>query len=237
MTDGGSYAFAGVRPETMGVRPGPGHREAHSAQGRSWAIDDIGLIEINEAFAVQVLAFTRPRSGMADDDPRVNPYGGAIAVGHPLAASGARLVGPARARQFGGAPGGPLRADHPVRRASAWAPAVVWENPQWSGARAGSGREEAQSPPTEVVTRVLTHVRGRCPRGLGDARPAHARQRRGPHGKPNSFGIGGLTSPGRGSESAVARPHSTARTVVALADHRQALLLPRGRRRRDRRCR
>ena len=54
-------------------------------------IDDIGLFEVNEAFAVQVLAFL-DHFGIADDDPRVNPYGGAIAVGHPLASSGIRLM-------------------------------------------------------------------------------------------------------------------------------------------------
>ena len=54
-------------------------------------MDDIGLIEINEAFAVQVLAFL-DHFKIADDDPRVNPWGGAIALGHPLASSGVRLM-------------------------------------------------------------------------------------------------------------------------------------------------
>jgi acetyl-CoA acyltransferase len=84
-----SYAFAGVAPEVMGVGPVPATEKALAKAGLS--IDDIGLIEINEAFAVQVLAFL-DHFGLADDDERVNPMGGAIAVGHPLASSGVRLM-------------------------------------------------------------------------------------------------------------------------------------------------
>ena len=84
-----SYAFAGVDPEVMGVGPIPATEKALAKAGLT--IDDIGLIEINEAFAVQVLAFLE-HFGLADDDPKVNPFGGAIAVGHPLAASGVRLM-------------------------------------------------------------------------------------------------------------------------------------------------
>ncbi|WP_067183457.1 thiolase family protein [Microtetraspora niveoalba] len=84
-----SYAFAGVDPEVMGVGPIPSTERALRLAGLS--IDDIGLFEINEAFAVQVLAFLE-HFGIADDDPRVNPYGGAIAFGHPLASSGVRLM-------------------------------------------------------------------------------------------------------------------------------------------------
>jgi acetyl-CoA acyltransferase len=73
----------------MGVGPIPATERALRLAGLG--IDDIGLIEINEAFAVQVLAFL-DHFGIADDDPRVNPYGGAIAVGHPLASSGVRLM-------------------------------------------------------------------------------------------------------------------------------------------------
>ena len=84
-----SYSFAGVEPEFMGVGPVPATDKALEQAGLS--MDDIGLIEINEAFAVQVLAFL-DHYGMDDDDPRVNPYGGAIALGHPLASSGVRLM-------------------------------------------------------------------------------------------------------------------------------------------------
>nr|WP_101784304.1 thiolase family protein [Nonomuraea indica] len=91
-----SYAFAGVDPEVMGVGPIPSTERALRLAGLS--ISDIGLFEINEAFAVQVLAFLE-HFGIADDDPRVNPYGGAIAFGHPLASSGVRLM-TQLARQF-----------------------------------------------------------------------------------------------------------------------------------------
>ncbi|WP_030454348.1 thiolase family protein [Herbidospora cretacea] len=84
-----SYAFAGVDPELMGVGPIPSTERALRLAGLT--IGDIGLFEINEAFAVQVLAFL-DHFGIADDDPRVNPYGGAIAYGHPLASSGVRLM-------------------------------------------------------------------------------------------------------------------------------------------------
>ena len=84
-----SYAFAGVEPELMGVGPIPATEKALSKAGLT--IDDIGAIEINEAFAVQVLAFL-DHFGIDANDPRVNPYGGAIAFGHPLASSGIRLM-------------------------------------------------------------------------------------------------------------------------------------------------
>nr|WP_201784698.1 acetyl-CoA C-acyltransferase [Nonomuraea pusilla] len=95
-----SYAFAGVDPEVMGVGPIPSTERALRLAGLG--IGDIGLFEINEAFAVQVLAFL-DHFGIADDDPRVNPYGGAIAFGHPLASSGVRLM-TQLARQFGERP-------------------------------------------------------------------------------------------------------------------------------------
>lgn len=84
-----SYAYAGVDPEVMGIGPVPATEKALNKAGLS--IGDIGLIEINEAFAVQVLSFLE-HFGIDDDDPRVNRYGGAIAVGHPLASSGVRLM-------------------------------------------------------------------------------------------------------------------------------------------------
>ena len=83
------YAFAGVEPEVMGYGPVPSTEKALARAGLT--IDDIGLFELNEAFAVQVLSFL-DHFGIKDDDPRVNPDGGAIALGHPLASSGVRLM-------------------------------------------------------------------------------------------------------------------------------------------------
>jgi acetyl-CoA acyltransferase len=84
-----SFAFAGVEPEIMGYGPVPSTIKA--LKQANLKIEDIGAFEINEAFAVQVLAFL-DHFGIAEDDPRVNPAGGAIAVGHPLASSGIRLM-------------------------------------------------------------------------------------------------------------------------------------------------
>ena len=121
-----AYAFAGVDPEVMGVGPIPATEKALGKAGLS--IDDIGLFEVNEAFAVQVLAFLE-HFGIADDDPRVNPYGGAIAVGHPLASSGVRLM-LQLADEF---------AEHPEVRYGmttmcigiGMGGTVIWENPAW----------------------------------------------------------------------------------------------------------
>jgi acetyl-CoA acyltransferase len=126
-----AYGFAGVEPEVMGFGPIPSTERALRLAGLS--IDDIGLFELNEAFAVQVLAFL-DHFGIADDDPRVNPWGGAIAVGHPLASSGVRLM-TQLAREF---------AEHPEVRYGLTAmcvgigmgATVVWENPHWNGASA-----------------------------------------------------------------------------------------------------
>jgi acetyl-CoA acyltransferase len=125
-----SFAFAGVEPEVMGVGPVPATEKALSKAGLT--IDDIGLIEINEAFAVQVLAFCE-HFGLADDDARINAYGGAIAVGHPLASSGVRLM-LQLARQF---------EDRPDVRYGmttmcvgiGMGGTVIWENPAWEGAK------------------------------------------------------------------------------------------------------
>lgn len=84
-----SYAFVGVDPAVMGVGPVPATEKALAKAGLT--IDDIGMFELNEAFAVQVLALL-DHYGIADDDARVNPMGGAIAVGHPLASTGVRLL-------------------------------------------------------------------------------------------------------------------------------------------------
>jgi 3-oxoadipyl-CoA thiolase len=82
-------ATAGVAPRIMGIGPEPATRKVLELVGLS--LKQMDVIELNEAFAAQGLAVLR-RLGLADDDPRVNPNGGAIALGHPLGASGARLV-------------------------------------------------------------------------------------------------------------------------------------------------
>ena len=82
-------AAAGVEPRIMGVGPIPASRKV--LERADLKIDDLSVIELNEAFAAQVLASLR-ELGIADDDPRVNPNGGAIALGHPLGVSGARLL-------------------------------------------------------------------------------------------------------------------------------------------------
>jgi len=123
-----TYAFAGVEPEVMGFGPVPSTIKALKQAGLG--IEDIGLFEINEAFAVQVLAFLE-HFGIADDDARVNPFGGAIAVGHPLAASGVRLI-LNLARSF---------EDHPEVRYGlttmciglGMGGSVIWENPHFNG--------------------------------------------------------------------------------------------------------
>jgi acetyl-CoA acyltransferase len=123
------YGFAGVEPEVMGVGPVPSTEKALARTGLS--IEDIGLFELNEAFAVQVLAFL-DHFGIADDDERVNQWGGAIAVGHPLASSGVRLM-TQLSRQF---------AERPDVRYGLTAmcvglgmgATVIWENPNWEGA-------------------------------------------------------------------------------------------------------
>lgn len=84
------YAYAGVRPEIMGYGPVPAVRKLFAATGLS--MDDMSFIELNEAFAVQCLVFMKEFGLTVPDDVRLNPWGGAIAFGHPLAASGPRLV-------------------------------------------------------------------------------------------------------------------------------------------------
>lgn len=82
-------ATAGVEPRIMGIGPAPASQKVLARAGLS--IEQMDVIELNEAFASQALATLR-ELGVADDDPRVNPNGGAIALGHPLGASGARLI-------------------------------------------------------------------------------------------------------------------------------------------------
>ncbi|HWK20804.1 MAG TPA: thiolase family protein [Microbacteriaceae bacterium] len=123
-----SFAFAGVEPEVMGLGPVPSTEKALRKAGLT--IDDIGLFELNEAFAVQVLSLL-DHFGIADDDPRVNVWGGALAIGHPLAASGVRLM-MQLARQF---------EERPDVRYGLTAMcvglgqggSVIWENPHFDG--------------------------------------------------------------------------------------------------------
>jgi acetyl-CoA acyltransferase len=125
-----SFGFAGVEPEVMGIGPIPSTEKALAKAGLS--IDDIGLFELNEAFAVQVLSLL-DHFGIDDEDPRVNPWGGAIALGHPLAASGVRLM-IQLAREF---------EMHPEVRFGLTAMcvglgqggSVIWENPHYTGAK------------------------------------------------------------------------------------------------------
>ena len=85
-------ATAGVAPRVMGIGPAPASQKLMARLG--WSADDLDVIELNEAFAAQGLASLRAL-GIADDDARVNPNGGAIALGHPLGMSGARITGSA----------------------------------------------------------------------------------------------------------------------------------------------
>ena len=85
-----AYTYAGVRPEVMGLGPIPATHKVFKISGLS--MKDIDLIEINEAFAVQCIAFMKEFDLAVPDEPRLNPWGGAIAFGHPLASSGARLM-------------------------------------------------------------------------------------------------------------------------------------------------
>ena len=83
------FSYAGVEPHLMGLGPVPATEQLLRRTGVS--LDEIGLFELNEPFAVQVLSWC-DALGVPPDDPRLNPYGGAIACGHPLAATGVRLV-------------------------------------------------------------------------------------------------------------------------------------------------
>jgi acetyl-CoA acyltransferase len=125
-----SFAFAGVEPEIMGYGPVPSTIKALDKAGLD--ITDIGLFEVNEAFAIQVLSFL-DHFGITDDDKRVNIYGGAIAVGHPLASSGVRLI-LNLANGF---------KEHPEVRYGVttmciglgMGGTIIWENPNFKGAK------------------------------------------------------------------------------------------------------
>jgi acetyl-CoA acyltransferase len=124
-----AYTYAGVRPEVMGLGPIPAtHRVLKITD---LTMDDFGLIELNEAFAVQCIAFMKEFNLRCPDDPRLNPWGGAIAFGHPLASSGPRLMTHLM-HEF---------AEHPEVRYGlttmcvglGQGGAVVWENLQGNG--------------------------------------------------------------------------------------------------------
>jgi acetyl-CoA acyltransferase len=122
------YSFAGVEPEVMGIGPVPATEKLFKRTGLS--IDDIGLFEINEAFAVQVLAFL-DHFGIDDEDPRVNQWGGAIACGHPLASSGVRLM-TQLARQFAERPDVQYGMTT-MCIGIGMGGTVIWENPAYNG--------------------------------------------------------------------------------------------------------
>lgn len=125
-----SYAFAGVEPEVMGIGPVPATEKALAKAGLT--IDDIQAFEVNEAFAVQVLAFL-DHYGIADDDERVNPFGGAIAFGHPLASSGVRLMNQL-ARRFEQRPD--VRYGLTTMCIGfGMGATVIWENPHFEGGK------------------------------------------------------------------------------------------------------
>ena len=122
-----SFAVAGCEPNEMGI--GPVYAIPKLLERTGLTVGDIGLWELNEAFAVQVISFL-DHFGIDDDDPRVNEYGGAIAIGHPLASSGVRLMNQL-ARQF---------EEHPEVRYGLTAMCiglgqggtVIWENPHFN---------------------------------------------------------------------------------------------------------
>jgi acetyl-CoA acyltransferase len=125
-----SFGFAGVEPEVMGLGPIPSTQKALDKAGLS--IEDVGLFELNEAFSVQVLSFL-DHYGIADDDPRVNPWGGAIALGHPLAASGVRLM-IQLARQFETRPD--VRYGLTAMCVGlGQGGSILWENPHYTGGK------------------------------------------------------------------------------------------------------
>ncbi|QNK79289.1 thiolase family protein [Nakamurella sp. PAMC28650] len=135
-----SFAFAGVPAETMGDGPIPATEKALRKAGLE--IGDIGIIEINEAFAVQVLAFT-DHFGLADDDARINPFGGAIAMGHPLASSGVRLM-TQLAREFSQRPD--VRYGLTTMCVGlGMGGTVIWENPHFEPADSATDTTDGDS--------------------------------------------------------------------------------------------
>jgi acetyl-CoA acyltransferase len=136
------FAYAGVEPELMGLGPVPATNRVLERAGLT--LDDVGLFELNEPFAVQVLTWC-DGVGVSPDDTRLNPYGGAIACGHPLAATGVRLMAQL-AHAF---------RERPDIRYGLTAlciglgmgAAVLWENVAGVGSTEPDKRAEAAAPP------------------------------------------------------------------------------------------
>ena len=135
------YAYAGVEPHLMGYGPVPATRRVLEQAGIT--LDEIDLFELNEPFAVQVLTWC-DELGIAADDPRLNPYGGAIACGHPLAATGVRLISQLAygLRERGGRYG--LTA---LCIGMGMGCAILWENTQTGRRLDGARKAEAPASP------------------------------------------------------------------------------------------
>jgi acetyl-CoA acyltransferase len=168
-----SFAFAGVEPELMGIGPIPATEKALQLAGLT--MDDIGLIELNEPFAVQVLTWC-DGMGVDPEDVRLNPYGGAIACGHPLAATGVRLMAQLA---YG------FRERPDVRYGltalcigMGMGAAVVWESSHSRSPAAPAGRSPAPPPPDAAGGTVPSgSVRSTIP--SGPAPPAAPREHEG----------------------------------------------------------
>ena len=195
------FAYAGVEPHLMGLGPVPATERVLAQAGLT--IDDVGLFELNEPFAVQVLTWC-DGVGVAPDDPRLNPYGGAIACGHPLAATGVRLMAQL-AYGLGAAARRPLRPHRPLHRPRHGRRAAVGEHPAWLSADHAfflqRGRRRASGP-----VALVTIDNG------ADWQ------------KPNTFGRAALESLARAASDAAGRALARARP------HRQAVRLRRRRR-------
>ena len=134
------FAYTGVEPHLMGIGPVPATERVLAQAGLT--IDDIGLFELNEPFAVQVLTWC-DGVGVAPDDPRLNPSGGAIACGHPLAATGVRLMAQL-AYELRAPPRRALRADRALHRPRHGRRTPVGEHPAWLRARPGSSSRRSR---------------------------------------------------------------------------------------------
>ena len=218
------FAFAGVDPEVMGVGPIPSTEKALAKAGLT--IDDIGAFEINEAFAVQVLAFL-DHFGIDAEDPRVNPYGGAIALGHPLASSGVRLM-IHLARTF---------REHPEVRYGittmciglGMGGTVIWENPLTRDDSSTPALAEGRRMTPDELSALVESRRGAwptarssptpcsrdvaLPHGAGTAVLDHPGQRS-DHSRPNTLGPRGLGELGAAIDAAAARDDVAAIAVT-----------------------